>query len=56
MGDWEFLKDQLFALVDRYQSQGVATDPLQFSEIFVEDSDTTATLTPIVPPTPSPTP
>ena len=56
MGDWEFLKDQLFDLVDRYQSQGVSTDPLQFSEIFVEDSDTTATLTPISPPTPSPTP
>jgi hypothetical protein len=56
MADWEFLKDQLFDLVDRHQPQGVATDALQFSEIFVEDSDTTATLTPITTPTPSPAP
>ncbi len=54
LDDWAFLKDQLFDLVEAHEQEGVTVGPFLFSKKGAEDSDTTATLTPIAPPTPTP--
>ena len=56
LDDWAFLKGQLFDLVEAHEQEGITAGPFQFAQVIVEDGDTTATLTPISPPTPSPTP
>jgi hypothetical protein len=56
LDDWAFLKGQLFDLVEAHEQEGITAGPFQFAQVIVEDGDTTATLTPIAPPTPSSTP